>query len=255
MLQITPGIRGYDDSKRLAHPRDILEICGSLLKFDPALGIVTLAHHSVKTYLTSDLRGEAAYFRLDEEDGHRQMATYCLTYLSFDAFSIDSLDPSFKMPYAYPDEKFLNYAVKQWAVHTKKVKEFREPLWSILQSFLLSSNYGRQNFQTWIQFLVPRSQVVKGTTPLYYAASYGLIIVVQYLLDIRVDVEIRGGRSGATPINIASYRGHLDVVKLLLEAGADPCIRDRDGFSALQWATLLHHSQIVNYYREKGYKW
>jgi len=46
--------------------------------------------------------------------------------------------------------------------------------------------------------------------------------VVRFILEEGVEIEARGGRGGATPLNIASFRGHVDVVKLLLEHGADP---------------------------------
>jgi hypothetical protein len=67
MLQITSGLRTFDESKRLTHPKNILDICGSLLTYDEEPEIITLARQSVKTYLMSDLRGDAAYFQLNEE--------------------------------------------------------------------------------------------------------------------------------------------------------------------------------------------
>jgi len=256
MLQVTPGLRTFDESKRLTHPKDVLDICGTLLDYDKESEIVTLAHHSVKTYLMSDLRGDAAYFQLNEEEGHRRMATYSLTFLCSDTFSSDAMASFFAASPGYRDKDFLDYAVQQWAFHTKEVKDLGEPLWSILQSFLLSSTYGRQNFQTWVQFLIPGCGFAKNTPPLYYAASYGLTTVVQYLIDIQVDVEVRGGRGGATPINIAAFRGHLDVVKLLLQAGADPYKRDvATNMNAVQGAGSRHHWHVVKYLEKKGYEY
>lgn len=250
MLQITPGMRTLDEIKCLTHPRDILSICGSLLHYHEESEIVTLAHHSVKSYLMSDLRGEAAYFKQKFQEGHHSMAMYCLTYLSFDAFSVDFIPTSL-----YPRSKFIAYAVQNWPLHAKEVEPLGEPLWTILRSFLLSADTGRRNFQNWVQLLIPGSANVKTTPPLYYAASFGLTTVVQYLLKMGVDLETRGGRAGATPINIAAYRGNLDVVKLLLEHGADPSVPDSEaGLNAVQWATYMSHTPVVEYFEEMGYK-
>lgn len=67
ILQIRSELRTFDETKRLNHPKDILDICGSLLTYDEEPEIITVAHYSVKTYLMSDLRDDDAYFQLNEE--------------------------------------------------------------------------------------------------------------------------------------------------------------------------------------------
>ena len=63
-------------------------MCVGLVDFDESTEIVSLAHHSVKTYLTkSDVEGGSSYFRLREDQANRALAEMCLTHLSFDAFS------------------------------------------------------------------------------------------------------------------------------------------------------------------------
>jgi ankyrin repeat protein len=38
---------------------------------------------------------------------------------------------------------------------------------------------------------------------------------------------------GRTPLNVASQNGHLEVVRLLVEAGADIAKKDKDGDDAV----------------------
>ena len=254
ILQITPGLLRLDESKCLTQPTDILSICGSLLNHDKQSDIITLAHHSVKNYLISDLRNNVAYFQLEEQEGHRSLALYCLTYLLFEEFSVDLAEPTYPPADLHPKSHFLSYAVQNWALHVKEAEPPGEPLWNAMKSFLLSGEAGRQNFQNWVRLLIPGSKYAKNTPPLYYAASFGLTAVVQYLLDMGADLEVHGGRAGATPINIAAFRGNLDTVKLLFERGADPLAKDYDGLNALEWARYRHNIGVVRFFEQKGYK-
>ena len=138
-----------------------------------------------------------------------------------------------------------------WALHTKALEhhgydELGEPLWTLLRSFPLRDDAGRGNFFAWVHLLAPTSRNVRGTGPLYYAASYGLTTVVRYLLNAGANLEARGGRGGATPLNIASFRGYADVVQLLLEHGADPEAPDEAVRpSVIDWARAKKHWGVL----------
>lgn len=251
ILQITPGMPRLDESKCLTQPTDILSICGSLLNHDKQSDIITLAHHSVKSYLVSDLRDNVAYFQLNEQEGHRSMALYCLTYLLFDVFSVDPASPGYSAKGLYRKCKFLSYAVQNWALHVKEAEPPGEPLWNVMKSFLLSGEAGRHNFKNWVRLLLNKNAM--NTPPLYYAASFGLTTVVKYLLDMGANLEVRGGRGGATPINVAAYRGYVDTVKLLFERGADPSARDYPGLNAIEWAKSRNNRRVVDFFKQQGY--
>ena len=205
-LQITLGKSELDESRLLTHPTDILSICGSFLEYSTRTGIVALAHHSVKTYLTSNLPGSISSFRLDEKTAHRNLTLSCLTYLSFTAFTNPaSVAAQRRRRLCYTTFPLLEYAVMQWPLHLKELSSTTDldpTLWSTLHCFFFSSN-----FHTWVEVLILGSVRAATTPPLYYAASFGLTTVVRYLLEMPgVNFEQRGGWGGATPINIASYR-------------------------------------------------
>lgn len=244
-LQITPGLPTLDESKRLTNPKDVLSICGSLLHHSN--GLILLAHHSVKSYLVSDIKGEAAYCRLDVSEAHRKIARKCIAYLSLEEFDSGPCADTDEVYSLYRRYSFLRYASRNWALHAQNLQDLGEPLWAVLNPFLFSSNFGRGNFLAWVQLLIPSSKNISQTPPLYYAASFGLIAVVKYILEAGADVEGHGGRCGATPINIASYRGYKDVVKLLLEYGADPFANDEGfiGRNAIEWAFHKRHLPVL----------
>ncbi|KAJ3300674.1 hypothetical protein HK104_008608 [Borealophlyctis nickersoniae] len=83
------------------------------------------------------------------------------------------------------------------------------------------------------------------TEALCSAASYGLLEVVDLLLDYGADVHARDEQA----LRYAASEGHLDVVRLLLEEGADvhACAD-----AALQLAKSKRHGEVVRLLREHG---
>ena len=59
-----------------------------------------------------------------------------------------------------------------------------------------------------------------GTTPLHLAAKNGHLEVVRLLIEAGVDINKARTNDGATPLHIATQKGHVEVVSLLSEAGA-----------------------------------
>jgi ankyrin repeat protein len=65
-----------------------------------------------------------------------------------------------------------------------------------------------------------RQENVYHMTPLHFGAAKNLGSVVQLLLDVGVDVNLRDGQ-GDTPLHHASADGRVDMVKFLIMHGAD----------------------------------
>lgn len=81
-----------------------------------------------------------------------------------------------------------------------------------------------------------------GRTALHEAAEQGDSVVAKALLDAGARVDPRCRRK-VTPLMLASRRGHADVVRLLLRAGAGEIDRQGDETSPVEWrSTALHHA-------------
>ncbi len=70
---------------------------------------------------------------------------------------------------------------------------------------------------------------------LIYASASGEIEVVKLLLEAGADVNHQS-KKGNTALMYASHNGHIEVVKLLLEAGAVADIQNNSGQTALSMA-------------------
>ncbi|XP_066248304.1 KN motif and ankyrin repeat domain-containing protein 3 isoform X1 [Euwallacea similis] len=136
-----------------------------------------------------------------------------------------------------------------------------------------------------LQYVVNMTDI-SGNTAMHYAVSHGNFDVVSILLDSKVcdinkpnkagytsvmlvslaevksqthanvvkrlfqlaDVNIRAAQHGQTALMLAVSHGRLDMVKMLLEAGADINIQDEDGSTALMCAAEHGHIEIVKHF-------
>ena len=101
-----------------------------------------------------------------------------------------------------------------------------------------------QNEQELAQWLVDKGAEVNklGWSPLHYAATKGHIRMMRLLIenDAYLDAE---SPNGTTPLMMAAHYGTPSAVKLLLEEGADPRIKNKLGINAMEFANHSLHPQ------------
>ncbi|MFM7557770.1 MAG: ankyrin repeat domain-containing protein, partial [Alphaproteobacteria bacterium] len=61
-------------------------------------------------------------------------------------------------------------------------------------------------------------------------------------------------KGGATALHIASREGNLDIVKILIDSGANPNIADNEGYTPLMRASLSASAEVVEYLLKNGAK-
>jgi len=89
-------------------------------------------------------------------------------------------------------------------------------------------------------------------TPLGWAAFRGQYVTARLLLDLGADVGTDHSVIGATPLTRAASRNHMDVVKLLLYAGAWVNAADYDYKTALHWAAERGNSGMLHMLLQHG---
>lgn len=89
-------------------------------------------------------------------------------------------------------------------------------------------------------------------TLLHWAAINNRKDIIKYLIDKGAEVDAVGGELNATPLHWATRQGHLDAVVIVMNAGADPTLRDAEGCSCIHLAAQFGHTALVAYFIARG---
>jgi uncharacterized protein len=97
------------------------------------------------------------------------------------------------------------------------------------------------------QTLITRDADVNkpGWAPLHYAATNSHIPVIQLLLDHHAYIDA-ASPNGSTPLMMAAMYGNASAVKLLLESGADPSLKNDLGLTAIDFAQRVKKTDSVD---------
>ena len=261
------GSPWFDCKARFPDQQDVIAICSSLVIIEdfytnedgsPSASpfyAVRLAHFSVKEYLVSDrIRNQAtatARYAMQEIKANQSIAAACLAYLlQFDQH--DSLNSE-----TLEDFPLVLYAARCWMRHTRTVGKDLGP---VRMLSLELCQLRREAYINWYRIYDPdefwnsfdlERNLAKIASPLYYGSLAGVTELVRLLLENGADVNAQEGRYG-NALHAASLGGYVAVVQLLLNKGAD--VNAKGGYygSALQAASKNGHETVVQLLLKNG---
>ena len=217
----------------------------SIVKIDGER-VIQFSHFSVREYLTSGRIADAAHvshFHILPQSAHTLLARACLSVLFQLDFSIDETKIQ-NFPLAL-------YAARHWIDHARygdvasDIQDEMDCLFDRTKPYFSVWIWLHDVEDSLIQYERSPHPTQPDEVPLYYAALCGFHDLSERLLDAHPgDVNARGGYY-ETPLQVALYRGYLSIVLLLLERDADPECRDHNGQTALYMASSNGYSEVV----------
>ena len=234
---------GFDESNRMPRPKDILEICGSLVRIDinpdgrDSLGkraevqTLTAAHASVVDFLQEDRvqigrQLEVFYTR---SAANLEMAETCLTYLlNFVEGKVVLSDQNIM------DYPFARFSAELWDDFYREVDASSRGSkidMTRVDALVMRLFASREVMLPWIQLCDPDFDTYRVDFDLpisyvqsvmYYAALLGLPGVVSRLIKNGHPINEKMDEVSGTPLVAACVHGRVHVVSILLENGADP---------------------------------
>ncbi|KAH7890097.1 hypothetical protein F5I97DRAFT_633986 [Phlebopus sp. FC_14] len=254
---------------------DILETCGSLIRFDEETKVVVLSHYTVKEYLTATNPQPGVHTKhvIALPEAHLQIAKLCLHYL---VVCINEWD----FVRVRRDNGLLRYAMWAGRFHIADIPADDDsiiPFLVALQEHIAANQAKALSIRprfayTSLLSSALRTIVAYGSkslflryldrypigsddlgSPLIVAAKSGKVGQVELLLDHGVDVNAEGDDGFGTimlPIEAAVWSGNTEIVKLFLARGCriPQRIRPRHAYCAdLRGDTLLHTALELPY--------
>jgi ankyrin repeat protein len=104
-----------------------------------------------------------------------------------------------------------------------------------------------------VQLLIDKGAQVnrQGWTPLHYAATNGSLPVVRLLLEHHAYIDAESPNR-STPLMMAVRQRHEVLAKELVDAGADPTVRNDAGLTAADYAERGDNPTLARWIREKA---
>ena len=248
--------------------QDVLSMCSSLVMFvnNRDSGVIQFSHISVKEFLTSNRllsSQDISDFHIIPESAHTTLAQACLaTLLQLDGSS-----------------NLKGYASQHWVEHAQfesvssRIKVGMRRLFDSAEPYFSAWLQLHDIDDRWTEF--KNFAAPDRGSPLYYASLCGFLNLAEHIIvEHPEQVNARGGHRhipltaalynrhfdmvelllqyGAavdahnqTPLKVASADGCGDVVRWLLDHGADPNSRQDDHQSPICLAIVNGHEEVV----------
>ena len=243
----------YRDLEAVPDETEILRNCRSFIRLSVDGRRFEFAHFTVEEFLknldsTGD--GEFAAYHISSNHIETELSKVCLTYLNFLDFDKGGNASKEITTDRFERYAFRKYAVKFWPDHAR-VSDWNDTQLCSLAAELLHPSKPN-TLISWVQDQFSTLGIdseydlamfncgIKEATALHYAAMYGLSEMCKWLIEKGCDLNRRS--AFGTPLHCAqlSYRAfygsrylvggvetyveNLEIIDLLLNAGADPNI-------------------------------
>ncbi|EGX53194.1 hypothetical protein AOL_s00006g572 [Orbilia oligospora ATCC 24927] len=247
------------DMANLSDVDDLVSYCRGLVTIDEQSNIIRLIHYTMQEYFE---RTKMTWF----PNSHSDIAKIYVIYLSHDTFKLGPCSTYEEFKQRLQSNALYKYAAKNWDYHiresTNDVEKPRELStnsdvdWftrrvemielainllseedirlACVQAMFTASEYGFYGRES-----------IDRVTGLHVASHCGLTLVTKVMLaGDGVDLELADNR-GRTALLFAAKEGYEDIMRVLIDSGANPEAKNSSGEAAISLAVGNGHESIV----------
>jgi ankyrin repeat protein len=236
-LAVKAGVPQLDEDF-LPELENLVSICAGLVTMNEKSDVIRLVHYTTQEYFE---RTWITWF----PDATRDIATTCITYLSFDAFESGFCPTDGEFEARLQLSLFYDYASRYWGYHVRVAStEHEQSILDFLESEVKVSA-SSQAMMASKGYSGYSQRVPKQVTGVHIAAYFGLSEAMINLLENGYHADLKDSH-GQTPLLWATKYGYEAVVRLLLEQkDVKRDSRDSNGRTALSWAAENGHEAVV----------
>jgi ankyrin repeat protein len=223
------------DEENLPEIEDMVSVCAGLVTIDEESGIIRLVHYTTQEYFE---RTQRQWF----PDAQINITKICVSYLSFDEFESGVCQNNEEFEQRLQSNILYDYAAHNWGYHAREASN----LCPVVIEFLQKQGQVEASYQVLMatkQWSTYSQDIPKQMTGLHLGAYFGVDYALQFLLSSNSPDPKDSYRR--TPLHLASENGHLEIVQLLLDRGADVKAADRNGWTSLYRASENGYLEIV----------
>lgn len=244
----------FDEGARLFSSSVILKYFSGLIFSEKETNTVRLVHFSIKEYLISDRIEQrlTSAFSFSEADAHIYISRSCLAYI---AHLSTTAEKNTEKKVLHKTAHLKNYAVKFWAIHLEEVPRVQWPADVVLAVVLALADHSL----SLSIILIDQETAIKRffehffKKPHCYTAYSGFRQLTEVMIAQKLGAnEYITQEDLDFGLHYAAYGGHLDIVQLFLEKGADRNSHCGEWASAVHAAVSGGHMNVPEFFVSNG---
>jgi ankyrin repeat protein len=254
-IAIQPEHRSMSALTELVEPNlesELRSILGALIAVQN--DIVYLVHQSAKEFLKAINSTKIEWLSLQSNESNLHIIVSCMTYLSFDGFEnpLIASEVRTKSEKGLVDDPFFDYASSYWPAHMKQLDDELQQAPDLNKAFLYFSQFSKKLTLAWNNYRHHVMNYPQGSTPLVITTNYGILHLIQFLLDDGADINAWCNEMHGTALHQAATNGMEHIVRFLVDRGADINTHRGNDDSALRAAVHFGLDGIVRLLLELG---